>query len=164
MYVDMLIHGDTIRVYNLHLESIGFQSSDYQFVEEITKGQAEQAALRRASSSIVRKLLRAFNFRSQQTEVVIKSLSECPYPVIICGDFNDTPLSFAYHSISKGLDDAFIQAGFGLGNTFNGKLPPMRIDYILYSPEFEAYDFNVHRIDLSDHFPVSTYLSKVSSE
>ncbi|RLD78170.1 MAG: endonuclease, partial [Bacteroidetes bacterium] len=65
-----------------------------------------------------------------------------------------------YHRISEGLNDAFVKAGHGLGNTFSGKLPPIRIDFILYSDDFSAYEFNVHRIDLSDHYPVSVFLSE----
>jgi endonuclease/exonuclease/phosphatase family metal-dependent hydrolase len=164
LYVDLLVKGDTIRLYNLHLESIRFQHADYKFVEEVSKGQAEQISLRRGSSNILRKLHRSFKTRSKEAELVVNSLKSCPYPVIIMGDFNDTPLSFAYHRISKGLNDAFMDAGYGLGNTFNGKLPPVRIDFILYSSYFQAHEFIVHGIELSDHFPVSTYLSKASSK
>lgn len=164
IYADLLINEDTVRVYNLHLESIRFQHEDYQFVEDVSKGEAEQGELRKGSSSIIRKLYAAFRNRSKEAKVVVNSLAECPYPVIICGDFNDTPLSYAYHRISKGLDDAFVDAGYGLGNTFNGKLPPVRIDFILYSPLFRSYDFRVHDISRSDHFPVSAYLSKISGE
>jgi endonuclease/exonuclease/phosphatase family metal-dependent hydrolase len=62
------------------------------------------------------------------------------------------------------LNDAFIDAGYGLGNTFNGNLPPVRIDFILYSAAFESYDFNVHGVELSDHYPISTFLSNTSGK
>jgi len=159
-YTDLLIGHDTIRVYNLHLESIRFQHEDYQFVEDVSKGQTEKGSFRSASSSILRKLYRSFRIRAEQTAIVVKSLADCPYPVIICGDFNDTPLSYAYHKISDGMEDAFIDAGHGLGNTFAGYLPPVRIDFILYTPEFNAYEFEVSRIPLSDHYPVSVFLQK----
>ena len=159
-FVDLLIDGDTIRVYNLHLASIKFHHEDYQFVEDISKGQTEQGDLRRGSSNIIRKLNRAFQSRAKQTLVVENSLAECPYPVIICGDFNDTPLSFCYRRISDGLQDAFVKAGHGLGNTFSGNLPPIRIDYILFTPVFNAFDFKVYDINLSDHYPVSVWLKR----
>jgi len=159
-YVDLLIEKDTIRVYNLHLKSIRFRHEDYQFIEDISRGQTEQAEIRSSSSNIIRKLQKAFQFRAQQTLVVEDNMKLCPYPVIICGDFNDTPLSFCYRRISSGLEDAFVKAGYGLGNTYAGKLPPIRIDFILYTPVFNAFEFMVHKIDLSDHYPVSVLLNK----
>lgn len=159
-YVDLLIDMDTIRVYNLHMKSIRFRHEDYQFMEDISRGQTEQAEIRSSSSNIIRKLHKAFQSRAQQTLVAERNMKLCPYPVILCGDFNDTPLSFSYQRISSGLEDAFVKAGYGLGNTYSGKLPPIRIDFILYAPIFDAFDFNVHKIDLSDHYPVSVWLKK----
>ncbi len=160
IYADMVILGDTVRIYNLHLASIRFRHEDYQFVEDISKGQAEQGEFRRGSSNILRKLHSAFKTRAEQTKIVQQSLAECSYPAIICGDFNDTPLSYCYHKISDGLEDAYVNAGHGLGNTFSGKLPPIRIDFILYTPNFNAYEFQVHHEALSDHYPISVFLSK----
>ena len=158
IYTDLLLHNDTIRLYNLHLESIRLKNEDYQFVEEITSGQAEKERIKEGSKSIVSKLSNAFKIRANQADVVSSSLAECPYPVVICGDFNDTPLSYSYHKISSDLNDAFVEGGHGLGNTFAGNLPPLRIDFILYSDCFNAYDFSIHDILLSDHYPVSAYL------
>jgi endonuclease/exonuclease/phosphatase family metal-dependent hydrolase len=158
IYTDLLYSADTIRLINLHLESIRFKSEDYQFVENMTKGHAEKESFKQGSISILRKLSTAYKRRSKQAEVVIENLKNCPYPVIICGDFNDTPLSYSYRKISSGLEDAFVKSGHGLGNTFAGDLPPLRIDYIFYSPVFTSYDFSIPDIRLSDHFPISTYL------
>ncbi len=162
VYADFSINGDTFRLYNLHLESIRLRHEDYQFVEDISSGQTEKGSISEGSKSILRKLHNAFKTRSKQTRTVINSLEKCPYPCIICGDFNDTPLSYAYHQISKDMKDAFIEAGLGLGNTFSGKLPPIRIDFMLYSPVFRAYDFKVHSVNHSDHYPISVFLSKES--
>lgn len=159
-YIDILYKGDTTRVYNLHLESIRLHHEDLQFVEDVSKGQTEQSQLGSASKSILRKLHNSYKKRANQTNVVKESMLECPYQVIICGDFNDTPLSYAYHQISKNLDDSFVNAGYGLGNTFAGNLPPIRIDFIFHSPDFNAYEYKVHKTGLSDHFPLSVYLEK----
>jgi endonuclease/exonuclease/phosphatase family metal-dependent hydrolase len=79
--------------------------------------------------------------------------------VVVCGDFNDTPNSYTYHQISKGLNDAFREAGSGIGTTYVGKIPFLRIDYILYSKErFDPLYFKVIRKNLSDHYPVVSTL------
>ncbi len=160
IYIDIVQGEDTIRVYNLHLKSIHLQHEDYQFVEDVSKGQTEKGTFSDGSKSILLKLHNAYKLRAQQTMMVMESLNNCTYDRIICGDFNDTPLSYAYHKISSGLEDAFVNAGYGLGNTFAGKLPPIRIDFILYSGNFKSYDFEVHKTQLSDHYPVSVYLGK----
>lgn len=158
IYTDLWMHDDTVRLYNLHLESIRFKNEDYQFVDDVTSGQAEKESFKEGSKSIYTKLSNGFKKRALQTGVVTNHLSDCPYPVIICGDFNDTPLSYAYHKISSGLEDAFVESGYGLGNTFAGNLPPIRIDFIFYTDVFTSYDFNIPDILLSDHYPVSVYL------
>jgi endonuclease/exonuclease/phosphatase family metal-dependent hydrolase len=160
IFIDIVHLQDTIRIYNLHLESIGLQHEDYQFVEDVTKGQTESGSIGEGSKSILMKLHSAYQVRARQAAVVTESLNNCPYPVVICGDFNDTPLSFAYHKISAGLTDAFIHAGHGLGNTFAGNLPSLRIDFIFHSDEFNSYEFEVHKTQLSDHYPISVYLGK----
>ena len=79
---------------------------------------------------------------------------------MVCGDFNDTPTSFAYHRISEHLQDSFIESGKGMGNSYNSNsLPPIRIDYILHDKRYKSALFEVDKLPYSDHFPVSTYLS-----
>lgn len=159
-FVDLAYLADTIRVYNLHLESIRLHHDDYQFFEDVSKGQTEKGSFGEGSKSILRKLHHAFKIRARQSRVVENSIASSPHPVILCGDFNDTPASFAYNKIRKGLKDAFVQAGFGMGYTFAGKLPPQRIDYILHSAYFTAEEYQVHHSDYSDHYPVSVLLRK----
>jgi endonuclease/exonuclease/phosphatase family metal-dependent hydrolase len=77
----------------------------------------------------------------------------------VCGDFNDTPNSYTYHQIAKNLNDAFQEAGSGIGTTYIGAIPFLRIDYILYSPEFfTPLFFRIIPKKLSDHFPISSAL------
>jgi endonuclease/exonuclease/phosphatase family metal-dependent hydrolase len=160
VYIDLVQEGDTVRVYNIHLESIRLQHEDYKFFEDVSKGQTEKVKLSEGSKSVIRKLHNAFKIRAKQVSEVKKSLENCPYPVIVCGDFNDTPSSYAYRQISKNLNDAFIHAGLGFGNTFAERMPPLRIDYIFYSPKYTSNEFRVHKIKHSDHYPISVYLSK----
>ena len=74
--------------------------------------------------------------------------------VILCGDFNDTPLSYAYNTISTNLKDAFKESGQGIGQSFV-KLPALRIDYILHNESFKSYNYTKHKQELSDHYAVS---------
>ncbi len=75
-------------------------------------------------------------------------------PMILCGDFNDTPVSYTYHKLSRNLNDAFIGSGTGMGTTFRGNFPYVRIDYLLYSDDFKAYHYKTGKINWSDHYPV----------
>lgn len=160
IYADLLHDDDTIRIYNLHMESIRFQTADYRFVEDIGKVITERSTLETGSKSIIKKLQQAFLTRARQTVIAKASLALCPHDAILCGDFNDTPLSYSYRRLAEDMKDAFVESGYGLGNTFAGKLPPLRIDYILFQPAFRSFDFRIHKIPLSDHYPLTVYLGR----
>ncbi len=155
IYNDLVKDSDTFRVYNIHLESVYLNPSDYEMVKGNIKGEE----IRQKSFRVLSKLRKAFKRRALQVELLDEELNKCPYPVIICGDFNDTPVSYAYKKVSEGLEDAFVQSGSGIGKTFSGRIPFLRIDYILYDPVFTSYGYETERFELSDHFPVSCYLS-----
>ena len=146
IYSDIVLARDTIRVYNMHLASNFFQKSDYEFIDSPSVKGAE---------NIFRTLKKSFLRRSIQVKSIKSHMNNSPYPYILCGDFNDTPNSYAYNYLSDGLIDAFVQSGSGLGRTYNGKFPAIRIDFILMSPEFEINRFNTNKIELSDHFPIT---------
>jgi endonuclease/exonuclease/phosphatase family metal-dependent hydrolase len=78
---------------------------------------------------------------------------------VVCGDFNDTPVSYAYRKVRGDMKDAFVESGWGVSNTYNGGLPSLRIDYILCDRKFDVSDYRRDRIYLSDHFPVRCRLS-----
>jgi len=160
LFSDLLIGKDTVRLYNVHLESIRFGEEDFRFVSELTKQAPENTELREGSRSIFDKLGQAFARRAFQARKLSEHIRQSRYPVIVCGDFNDTPGSFSYNKVAGELTDAFCETGRGYGNTYGGNLPPIRIDYILLDPEFDIQSFKVHKvIDLSDHFPVSAIIS-----
>ena len=142
--------GDTIRVYNMHLQSIKLNNSDLSGIEDETKLPDKNDLL-----GIVKKLHIAFEKRQFQTEKVISHIEECPYRVIIVGDFNDTPMSYSYLQFRKILKDAFTSNHTGVGSTYAGKLPVGRIDYILHSPELNPYNFNIQKEVLSDHYSIN---------
>jgi len=78
--------------------------------------------------------------------------------VVVMGDFNDTPQSYAYRKIKRSLHDAFRRAGNGFGNTYAGELPSFRIDYILFSNSYIPYEFKRIKTNYSDHFPITTWM------
>jgi len=80
------------------------------------------------------------------------------YPVIVCGDFNDTPVSYTYRKMKSGLKDAFVNIGAGTGNTYLGSFPSFRIDYIFHSQQFKTIDFERIEARLSDHYPIICHL------
>ncbi len=160
IYADIVWHGDTVRVYNNHLESIRFSSKDYSFYEELTHIPTDQNMVKKGSMKIFRKLIRAYGKRAVQVDILRKHISISPYPVILCGDFNDTPLSFTYRKLSSGLQDAFVQKGLGFGKTYSGIFPSYRIDYILFDKKFRATVFKTFHREYSDHYPVLVKLTK----
>lgn len=104
------------------------------------------------------RLKTAFSMRAEQAKVIASYIKDSPHPVIAMGDFNDTPQSYAYRKIKKGLDDAFRKSGRGFGNTYAGELPSFRIDYIMYGPPLLSSGFMRIKTDHSDHYPISTLL------
>ncbi len=159
IFADLVHKGDTFRVYNLHLESIYLQRTDYKIVTGNTEELGKESLMSRLKR-ISGKLKQAFQRRSMQVEQLKQEIEACPYPVIICGDFNDTPSSYAYNTLTEKLKDAFIESGSGLGQTFSSRIPFFRIDYILYDTCFVSDAYRADNPEISDHYPVSCFLSK----
>ncbi len=158
IYADIIKGADTIRVYNLHLASIHLKKEDYDFISEMDI-QQDKEDIKNASRAVASKVRAAFIKRGRQIEIVKVKLKESPYPLIVCGDFNDTPVSYTYHSLTKELKDAFAESGSGFGNTYAGKnFPSLRIDYILHDEFFKSINFKRDKIYLSDHYPISCVL------
>lgn len=151
---DIKIGKDTVRVLNLHLESIKFGKEDYNFVSEITTSPSNNDKLKKGSWSILTKMKYAYIKRAPQIEKVAEYIKSSPYPVIFCGDFNDTPVSYCYRQINNQLEDAFVNAGLGLGQTHTNMIPLLRIDYIFHSKSLKAVEYKTIEKDYSDHFPV----------
>ncbi len=156
MYIDILFGSDTIRVFNIHLQSIKFHEDDYAFMDTASLKYSNQQM--REIRMIGSRLKKAFTMRAEQAQMIANYIKDSPYPVIAMGDFNDTPQSYAYRQIRKGINDSFRKAGRGFGNTYAGELPSFRIDYIMYSTPFIPYQFKRIKTDYSDHFPISTWL------
>lgn len=150
LYADVLHNKDTIRVYTTHLQSVEFRKADFENIEEIKGG---KDSILQNSKGIFGKVRRAFRFRKTQAEMISEILSNDPYPTIFTGDFNDVPNSYAYATI-KGdkFQDVFLKKGFGVGRTFSGIAPTLRIDYLFTTKDFEIKQFNRIVKSLSDHY------------
>lgn len=162
IFSDIVKDKDTIRIYNVHLESIRLSKEDEMFYEDFGN-QSEQSEFKLGARKIFSKLKHAFIKRASQARCIAEHIRQSPYPVIVCGDFNDTPDSYAYHMVSENLTDAFVESGKGIANSYNGKFPSFRIDYILHSNSFSAFDFEVKKADRSDHYPIVAKIVKTKN-
>jgi endonuclease/exonuclease/phosphatase family metal-dependent hydrolase len=157
IYADIVKDQDTFRFYNVHLQSIKFQSEYYKIKEgDPMENLTDESTIK----YMLKKLHVAYQKRAEQARRVSEHASTSPYPTIICGDFNDTPLSYTYNQFNKRLKDAFINSSNGIGPTYIGKLPAGRIDYIFYSPELASYNFKIQKEELSDHRAISCIIAK----
>ncbi|MGB0929373.1 MAG: endonuclease/exonuclease/phosphatase family protein [Chitinophagales bacterium] len=159
-YSDINIKGDTVRLFNLHLQSIHLGRQDLKYLKQLGLGDKEgkkdeKTEHWKSFSSILTKLKAAYVKRGNQARTLGHRIQTSPYRVIVCGDFNDTPTSYTYETISCKLQDAFLETGLGLGGTYAGPLPSFRIDYVLLDPSFEARSTEVIRKKYSDHYPVT---------
>jgi len=152
IFTDMIIDRDTVRLYNNHLESFRFGKDNYEFVDSL-KFEIEEKQISGAKS-LIRKMRDAYLKRAKQADIIAEHIKNCPYPIIVCGDFNDTPVSYAYHKIRGDLKDSFVESGNGLGNTYVSKFPTFRIDNILFSDRFTSSNYRSPSVKYSDHYPV----------
>ncbi|MFT7545715.1 MAG: endonuclease/exonuclease/phosphatase family metal-dependent hydrolase, partial [Gammaproteobacteria bacterium] len=144
IYSDIVVpSNDTIRVYNAHLASIRFQKQDYEYIEGGNTNPSSSSL--DGGKRIVSRLQSAFEKRSEQINKVLENVKQSPHPTFLVGDFNDSPISYCYSRISEHLNDAFLSKGNGIGNTYNGSFPSLRIDYVFHSDNIECVDFNVDR-------------------
>ena len=121
------------------------------------EGMASERALR----SVFSKLRLAYVKRAEQARRVVEHIKTSPYPVIVCGDFNDTPMSYTYNQFNRFLKDAFRQSSSGIGSTYIGRLPAGRIDYLFYDPGLTTTGFNIQKEEFSDHRALVCTFSRV---
>ncbi|HBC03293.1 MAG: endonuclease [Aequorivita sp.] len=141
LYADVVKDTDTIRIYSLHLQSLGIIPR-VSFLQE-----SDNEKLRKRVS-------RAFEMQQNQVEAILEHKSKTKHPVILSGDFNNTPFSYSYRKLKDGMQDAFRERGNGLGTTFKFEKYPMRIDYIFASEGLEILLFDTLKKTFSDHYAV----------
>ena len=142
MHVDFLYKKDTLRLYNIHFESLSFNLKDTLLDS-------------RYSKKIRSKINEVFTIQQSQILQVKKIMNVCVFPEIICTDLNNNAFSASYRALSKGMKDSFLLKGDGFGATYQFPYFPLRIDYILTDPIIKTISFKTHSVKLSDHKPIS---------
>ena len=154
VYADVALPGGTVRLYNCHFESYNISFPG------IVK------ALSRSDNDIIRqteqKVRHSQTLRPKQVDKVMTHISQCKSPTVLCGDFNDNPMSYTYQTLIKGHNDTFREAGKGFGATYSMLWPALRIDYILVPDNMQVLSHLSPKISFSDHYPVISEI--ISSE
>ena len=153
IWADLLIREDTVRVLNNHLQSTGITAFDSEYL------MGHAYLLDTAREEKLRSMVSRFHdncvIRANEADTIRGHLdSLAPRMKILCGDLNDTPLSYTYRRLAHGLNDAFSEAGEGFSHTFRGFFDALRIDYVFSSKEFETLSYEVPKVPHSDHLPV----------
>lgn len=157
IYVDMLVNTDTIRVFNNHLQSTQ--------IDDLSQNRVEQLKLQNDSTenfvkAVGSRLKNNYIRRATQVDTVSQIIRNTEYPVIVTGDFNDTPISYSYKKMRGDLVDTFVEQGSGLAYTYNRLFSMLRIDYIFHSPTFETIYYHSEYLPWSDHNPVIVRIVK----
>ncbi|REE79951.1 endonuclease/exonuclease/phosphatase family metal-dependent hydrolase [Lutibacter oceani] len=145
IFVDLIKNNDTIRVYNIHLESLKINPKE----ETLTQKNSEKLKLR---------VENAFKKQANQAKLIIQHQEKINHKSIICGDFNNNAFSWVYNQLKKGKNDAFEIAGKGFGTTFYYKFP-FRIDFIFTDEKIEVNNYKTYDVKYSDHFPIMARLN-----
>ena len=139
-------------VANMHLLSYNITDSE---IDVLTNAADQQKSLDTIGKSVLHKLRDAFQRRSNELKKVLEEMPPVDGPILICGDFNEPPLSYNYRQMQKaGFVDTFTKAGFGIKPTYGGKLPLLRIDYIWANDDVKPLDFKRYKYKASDHYPI----------
>ncbi|MFC5195543.1 endonuclease/exonuclease/phosphatase family protein [Bizionia hallyeonensis] len=145
IFADIVKADDTIRIYNVHLQSLKIDANMDKLKQE-------------DSERLLKRIEQTFEMQQLQTELFLEHKASCPYKVIISGDFNNTAFSYVYKELKGDLNDTFKQAGNGFGRTYDFKFFPIRIDFIFSDPSFEITDFKTIDNKYSDHYSIMATL------
>lgn len=154
VWADLAVGDDTVRVFNNHLRSTSIKAADNDYItgHEYIGDTARETKFR----SIAGRLRHNGILRAAQVDSIAEAMRGMPRRrKIVCGDFNDTPMSYVYWTMARGMNDAFAECGEGYSYTYRGFFDMLRIDYVLASPDLEMLSYEVPHLDCSDHYPVA---------
>lgn len=150
IFADLLVGKDTIRVYNVHLQSMSIDE----------KSVAHTDSLQKNIWNLSRRLKKGFIARALQIDKITEHIKNCPYRIIFCSDLNDLPYSYTYFSLKKLLKNAFEESANGFEFSYNGKLFFLRIDNQFFSEGLQALHYETQKeMHESDHFPIKVDFS-----
>ncbi|MCK9448462.1 MAG: endonuclease/exonuclease/phosphatase family protein [Bacteroidales bacterium] len=153
VYADIVVSGQSIRVFSIHLASFGLEEDQIAMIGEAAN--MEMTKVKTHGRSLISRLTTHFELRYFEYEALVHLLSNYSGPVLVCGDFNETPASFIYRTMRNlGYADTHTQTGNYFGTTYGGKLPFLRIDYVFHSKDFIAITSEVDPLNWSDHYPL----------
>jgi len=158
IYTDILVKKDTFRIYNAHLGSIRFNHSEYEIFG--TKAHPIYPHQKKPPKKMLQRLSNGYDKRISQINRLIPIINKSPYESVICTDLNDIPISYAYHCFDKYYTDAFTLSGNGIGGTYIGNIPGLRIDYIWHSKKLKSTHYTTHPEEFSDHKAISATIYK----
>lgn len=155
VWIDVVLEGKKVRIFNLHLKSNKVTQEAESMMKDINKDRAK------AWTNIKRMLANygsATKARRNQVQGILETIVDTEHPVIVAGDLNDTPFSFTYQQFANILVDHFKAKGLGIGSTYAGSLPGLKIDYIFADDFLELKDHIILKTEISDHFPVISFM------
>jgi len=147
---DIALGTDTLRIFSVHLNSYKLTNDDHEELEQLSRGEGDKESGRQ----VLRKFRRTILAHADEWDVLFPLIQESPYPVIVAGDFNDTPASYIYRKMSSVLKDCYREHGKGFGTTYHGKFPAFRIDYIFHDEHIRSLSYKRIISDISDHYVI----------
>lgn len=155
-WADIIFPNETVRVYSVHLSSNMISSKTNVLMQERDLSKSSTWS---NINSILARYGKYSGQRQQQLNVLMDHIAKSPHPILLCGDLNDVPQSYIYAKLSENLEDSFTKSKPGIGSTYAGSLPGLRIDYILSDPVLHVVDHKVLPQYFSDHFPIRATLA-----
>jgi endonuclease/exonuclease/phosphatase family metal-dependent hydrolase len=156
VYADLQVQDKIVRVYDVHLQSNKVTGLTTELAE-ITDYENEETWMK--IYTLLKRLRLSSQHRARQSEKIAAHIASCPYPVMVCGDFNDIPVSYTYRIISNNLNDTYRESGLGFAKTYAGKIPALKIDFILTDRKIKSANTEILDVPFSDHYPTISFLS-----
>lgn len=158
MWADIQIGDDVVRVFNNHLHTTDIKVDDDKFITQrlYLTDSTRWAKMR----NIIHRHRKNSVLRAAQVDKIAPVIANTRSRYIVCGDFNDTPISYVYRTMARGTKDAFSECGKNYSHTYRGFFNTLRIDYVLRSEGLEALTYNVPFVTYSDHLPVVVRLQR----
>ncbi len=156
------IEGDTVCVINNHMESNRLTISDKERYRQMFN-HIKRDTIVVNSKNVFGKVRNASALRAAEIDVVAEYVrNHSNYPMLVCGDFNDSPISYTYRTMAHLLTDSYAESGNGPGFSYKHSAIWVRIDHIFHSDDWESYGTYVDKnVDLSDHYPIITHIKRV---